>query len=210
MLPNTQWTALGLRAPPTAIKDVRGTRVAPGASVSATFKVTSGPAAFNGDLFAYASWSGPAHAAPPSEKAAEKVRNVSPIKINEFRISSPDNATNAFIELYNAGSRDTDISNWNMTEHPTQQALFSTVRIPAGTKLPAHGFYVLGLSTSGLAFPVSAGSTNVYVRSTTGLSVGDTVTIGTGVDAETRKSSHRDSGRQQYDIVAASSGRPGD
>ena len=33
--------------------------VAPGASVSATFKVTSGPAAFNGDLVGNASWTNP-------------------------------------------------------------------------------------------------------------------------------------------------------
>ena len=39
------------------------------------------------------------------ETAAAKVRNVSPVKINEFQISAgaPANATNAFIELYNAG-----------------------------------------------------------------------------------------------------------
>src|ERR1017187_5036868 len=34
--------------------------VAPGASVSATFKVTSGPAAYNGDLVSNASWTNPA------------------------------------------------------------------------------------------------------------------------------------------------------
>ncbi len=80
--------------------------VAPGASVSATFKVTSGPAAFNGDLVGNASWTNPANGATQSETTAEKVRNVSPIKINEFRISagSPANSTNSFIELYNAGA----------------------------------------------------------------------------------------------------------
>jgi hypothetical protein len=41
-----------------------------------------------------------------SETTAEKVRNVSPVKINEFRISSgaPANSTDSFIELYNAGA----------------------------------------------------------------------------------------------------------
>ncbi len=36
-----------------------------------------------------------------SEIAVEKVRNVNPVKINEFRISdgSTDNTTNSFIEL---------------------------------------------------------------------------------------------------------------
>ncbi len=163
--------------------------VAPGASVNATFKVTSGPAAFNGDLVANASWTNQSSGAKQSETTAEKVRNASPVKINEFRISAgpPANSTDSFIELYNAGSRDVDISNWTLTEHPTQQAIFSAVNIPAGTKLKAGGFYLLGLSNSGLAVPARAGDTTIHVRSATGMSVGDTVSIGVGSSAETRK-----------------------
>ncbi len=80
--------------------------VAPGASVSATFKVTSGPAAFNGDLVAKATWTNQANGKSQTETAVEKLRNASPVKINEFRISSgsPSNPTNSFIELYNAGA----------------------------------------------------------------------------------------------------------
>jgi hypothetical protein len=115
---------------------------APGASVSATFKVTSGPAAFNGDLVGNVSWT--TNGRTQSEKTAEKVRNVGPVKINEFAIStgSPANSTNSFIELYNAGARQADISNWTLTEHPTQQAIFSNVKIPAGTKLAARPLHV--------------------------------------------------------------------
>ncbi len=161
--------------------------VAPGASVSATFKVTSGPAAFNGDLVGNASWT--TNGRTQSEKIAEKVRNVSPIKINEFAVSSgsPANSTNSFIELYNTGASAADISNWTLTQHPTQQAIFSNVKIPAGTKLAAHGFYLLGLSTSGLAVPVRKGDTTIHVRSTTGMNVGDTISIDTGSAVETRK-----------------------
>ena len=162
--------------------------VAPGASVSATFKLTSGPAAFNGDLVANAQWTKPG-SEKQSATTAEKVRNVSPVKINEFRISSgpPANATDSFIELFNAGSKAIDISNWTLTEHPAQQAIFSTVTIPSGTKLAAHGFYLLGLSNSGLAVPASARDRTIYVRSTTGMSAGDTISIGTGSTVETRK-----------------------
>ena len=52
--------------------------IAPGASVSATFKVTSGPAAFNGDLVGNASWTNQASGRKQSETIAEKVRNVEP------------------------------------------------------------------------------------------------------------------------------------
>jgi len=161
--------------------------VAPGARVSTTFKVTSGPAAFNGDLVANAVWT--SGGTQSTAAIAEKVRNVSPIKLNEFRIStaSPANPTNSFIELYNAGASNVDISNWTLTEHPTQQAIFSTVKFPAGTKLAAGGFYLLGLSNSGLAVPAHAGDTTINVRSTTGLTVGDAIGIDTGSNVETRK-----------------------
>ena len=163
--------------------------VAPGASVNATFKVTSAAATFNGDMVANAKWTNATSGKMHSEMAAEKVRNVSPVKINEFRISSgtPTNSTNSFIELYNAGAGAVDLSNWTLTEHPTQQPIFSSVKIPAGTKLASHGFYLLGLSDSGLAVPARAGDTTLNVRSTTGMSAGDTVEIDTGSNVETHK-----------------------
>ena len=162
--------------------------VAPDASVSATFKITSGPAAFNGDLVGIARWTNQTSGRPQSETTAEKVRNVSPVKINEFRISDGSaNSTNSFIELYNAGSKDVDISNWTLTQHPTQQAIFSTVKIPAGTKLAVGGFYLLGLANSGLAAPARKSDTTISVRNIAGMNVGDSISIDTGSDSETRK-----------------------
>jgi hypothetical protein len=124
-----------------------------------------------------------------SETAAEKAHPASPVKINEFRISSgaPNNPTNSFIELYNADSKSVDISNWTLTARPTQQAIFSAIKISAGTKLAAGGFYLLGLSDSGLAIPAKAGSTMIHVRSTDGMKTSDTISIGEGSNAETRK-----------------------
>ncbi len=161
--------------------------VASGASVSATFKVNSGPAAFNGDLVAHAEWTDQKTGQKQSTIAAEKVRNVTPVRINEFRISSgpPTNATDSFIELYNAGEQSADISNWTLTERPAQQTVFSNVKIPAGTRLASHGFYLLGLANSGLVVPAHRGDTTIHIRSITGMNPGDTVTIGTGSSAET-------------------------
>jgi non-reducing end alpha-L-arabinofuranosidase len=163
--------------------------IAPGQTVSTTFTVTSGPAAFNGDLVGNASWTIAATEQKQSEIAIEKVRNVSPIKINEFAIGSgsPASSTNSFIELYNAGGSSVDISNWTLTQHPTQMPFFSSVKIPAGTKLAAKGFYLLGLSNSGLAVPAKKGDTTLYVRSTDGMNVGDTIEIGDGSARDTRK-----------------------
>jgi non-reducing end alpha-L-arabinofuranosidase len=114
-LPDKQWASV-----------VKGTTdtsetfdsVAPGASVSATFNLTSGPAAFNGDLIGNATWTNATNGARQSDTTTEKVRNVSPIKINEFRAGTSTNPSNAFIELYNAGDSTVDLSNWTLTEHP--------------------------------------------------------------------------------------------
>jgi hypothetical protein len=175
------WTAVasGTKEPSKTFADP----VAPGARVSATFQVTSGPAAFNGDLVGKAFWTNPTGGGKLSETTAEKVRNGSPIKINEFSAQS----TGSFIELYNAGTSNVDLSNWTLAEHPTQQAIFSTLRIPAGTKLAAHGFYLLGLSNSGLAAAARSGDSSIHVRSTSGLTVGDAIGIDTGSNVENRK-----------------------
>jgi hypothetical protein len=186
-LPSKQWTSFVQGS--TETSKTFAEPVAPGASVSATFKVTSGPAVFNGDLAGNASWTNPASGRTLFETIAEKVRNVSPIKINEFRIGSgpSSNSTDSFIEIYNAGARSIDISNWTLTVHPAQQAIFSAVKIPAGTKLAVGGFYLLGLSNSGLAVAARAGDTAIHVRNMTGMSVGDTIGIDTGANAESRK-----------------------
>jgi non-reducing end alpha-L-arabinofuranosidase len=163
--------------------------IAPGASVSTIFKVTSGSESYNGDLVGKATWTNSVNNKAQSEIAIEKVRNVNPVKINEFRISdgSTENSTNTFIELYNASDVDIDISNWTLTQHQTQLPIFSSVKVPAGTKLLARGFYLLGLSNSGLAVPAKKGESTIYVRNTAGMSVGDVIEIGTGSMLESRK-----------------------
>jgi hypothetical protein len=185
-VPGKQWTSFA--AGTTETSKTFADPVASGASVSATFKVTSGPQAFNGDLVANASWK-TTSGSNRSETTVEKVRNVAPIKINEFRISaaSSTNSTDSFIELYNSGPRSIDISNWTLTEHPSEQAILSTVKFPPKTTLAAGGFYLLGLSDSGLAVPALKGDTTIHVRSTDGMSTGDTIHIDNGPNMETRK-----------------------
>lgn len=160
--------------------------IEPGASVSATFTVTPGSEAFNGDLLGNASWKNSTNGKAQSVTAIEKVRNVSPVKINEFRISDGSNTTNSFIEVYNAGDSEVDISNWTLTMRPYQMPIFSSINIPSGTKVSARGFYLLGLSASGLAVPATKGESTIYVRSTVGMSVGDVIEIGEGTNIEKR------------------------
>jgi hypothetical protein len=160
--------------------------VGPGATVRATFTVTAGHTAFDGDLVGRVAWTNPTNRVRQQGTTTERVRDTSPVKINEFRIGTSTDPTNSFIELDNAGARAVDVSGWTLTEHPTQQPVSSTITIPAHTTLAAHGHYVLGLATSGLAAPVHPGVRTVNLRSTTGLKAGDTVQIGSGSSAETR------------------------
>ncbi len=86
-----QWTAIvpGTTRASVTVADP----VAPGASTSATFKITSGPAAFNGDIVGERPWTNQKTGEKHSETTAQKVRNVSPVKINEFRVSDGSTPT---------------------------------------------------------------------------------------------------------------------
>lgn len=160
-----------------------GYSVAPGQTVVVTFAVTSGKKLFNGDLTALAKFGG-----KTAFTAHEKVRNVAPVKINEFRIADGQgNQTNSFIELYNAGEKTVNISDWTLTHHAVNLPYFSSVKIPAGTKLAPKSFYLMGISTSGLSVDAAKGDKVIYVRSVTGIEPGHDIQIGTGKDAETLK-----------------------
>ena len=186
-LPNAQWSSVV--AGTTASSKTFSAVIAPEASASATFKVTSSATSFNGDLVAKAAWTNVAGGAEQSLTAAEKVRSADLVKINEFRISagSSANSSDSFIELYNAGKTPVDLSRWTLTEHPAQQAGFSDIQIPAGTKLAPSHFYVFALSNSGLAVPAKKGESRLYVRDVAGMNTGDTIRIGEGSNEETRR-----------------------
>ena len=160
-----------------------GYEVAPGQTVVVTFAVTSGKKLFNGDLQAVAKFN-----AGTTFTAHEKVRNVAPVKINEFRIADGSgNSSNSFIELYNAGDKAVNISGWNLTHHGVNLPYFSSIEIPAGTKLAPKGFYLMGISNSGLSVDAAKGDNVIYVRSVAGIEAGHEIQIGTGKNAETRK-----------------------
>ena len=176
----TGWTSVA-SGKPDASMTVAGP-VAPGASVSATFKITSPATTGAGFLIGKAEWTSPGKSGPQSDSIAQQVRNVFPIKINEVRFSAGANATDQFIELYNASTSVVDVSNWSLIHTQSQWAPVKLTTIPAGTKLAGGAYYLLGLSGSGLAAPASSGATSINVRSTTGFEPGRKI----DVDGETR------------------------
>lgn len=161
--------------------------IEPGESVIAIFNVRSGTKTMNGDIKGVAKWKDTKNSISKTATAIEKVRNVNPVKINEFAIGSGENLSNTFIELYNASDNDIDISGWTMTQHQAELPVFSSIKIPTGTKLAANDFYLLGLSTSGLAVPAAKGDSQIHLRSIKGMSIGDEIEIGSGSNSETRK-----------------------
>jgi hypothetical protein len=151
--------------------------VEPGASVSATFKVTASPKTGAGFLTGKAEWKNQATGGTQSETTAQRVRNVIPIKINEIRFNTSTNPTNQFLELYNTSSSAVDISNWTLINTQSQWAPVKAATIPAGTKLASGAYYLLGLSSSGLVAPATKGATIINVRNTTGFEVGQKINI---------------------------------
>ncbi|HET9219336.1 MAG TPA: arabinofuranosidase catalytic domain-containing protein, partial [Terriglobia bacterium] len=152
--------------------------IAPGASVSVTFKVTSPAGTGAGFLIGKVEWTDHATRRPRSETTTARVRNVFPIKINEVRFSTGANPTNQFIELYNSSVDVVDLSNWALIHTQSQWAPVKLATIPAGTRLASKGYYVLGLASSGLAAPATPGARTINVRSTSGFEAGQKIDIG--------------------------------
>jgi non-reducing end alpha-L-arabinofuranosidase len=173
------WTALGTGGGASV---TLGAPIAPGARVRATFKVTSPATTGAGFLIGKAEWADPATRKTRSETTTQRVRNVVPVTINEVRFGTSTNATNQFIELYNASAGPVDLSNWSLVHAASQWAPVRLATIPAGTTLASRAHYLLGLASSGLAAPASPGATTINVASVTGFEAGQTI----DVDGETR------------------------
>ncbi|HEX2920535.1 MAG TPA: arabinofuranosidase catalytic domain-containing protein [Bacteroidales bacterium] len=145
--------------------------IAPGELIRTTFKLTSPDFTGSGYLSATASWSG------KSESISGRIRNVMPVKINEVRLAG-SNTSDQFIELYNPGDSDIDISNWSLINTKSEWAPVKLLSIPEGTKIAPKGFYLLGLSGSGLAASAAKGNDNINVLSVTDMKPGQAIEIG--------------------------------
>ncbi|MFD0751622.1 arabinofuranosidase catalytic domain-containing protein [Mucilaginibacter calamicampi] len=149
-----------------------------GATVNVTFKVTAPANAELAFLSAKADWAG-----AQSDITTQRVRSALPVKINEVRFGTGNNLSNQFVELYNSSSSSVDISNWKLINTRSEWGAVKMATIPAGTKIKAGGFYVLGLATSGIVAPVKAGDGDIYVQNIDGLAEGQVL----DVDGETRR-----------------------
>jgi len=172
----TGWDAFFSGSPGTSttIKN----SVKPGENVNATFTVISPSITGAGFIYGTATWKNKKTGSVQSEKISSRVRNVSPVKINEVRLTTGRNPTNQFIELYNAGDSEVDLSEWKLINTRIEWAPVLLGTIPAETKLQPDSYYLLGLSSSGLAAPANSGDRVINVISTTGFNTGQQIDIG--------------------------------
>ncbi len=150
-------------------QDIPVNKLAPGESTGITYTVTSPSATGTGFVTGRAEWKSSKSGQKQSATISQSVRNVYPIKINEVQFDTDINPTSQFIELFNAGDSDVDLSDWILINTRSERAPVRLAAIPAGTKLTARGFYLLSLSGSGLVAPANRGENIINVRSTTGL-----------------------------------------
>jgi len=160
---------------------VRFARIAPGGQMSATFRITApskGTSA--GYATVHATWRDGTRAA--GDTITQRVRSAPPVKINEVRFATGGNATDQFIELFNAAPSAVDLSSWTLVNTRTFFAPVPLTTFPNGTSIAGKGHLLLGLATSGLAAPSAAGSSTINLRSVAGLSAGQRIDL----DGESR------------------------
>lgn len=164
------WTALvsGTENPSMAFSK----RIAPGESVSANFKLTAGSATGAGFMTCKAEWK------DQFAIISQRLRSAYPVKINEIRFDGGSaNPTDQFVELFNAGDADIDISGWTLINTRSEWAPVKLGTIPGGTIIKTKGFYLLGLAGSGLAAPANRGEKIINVLSTDGFIPGQQIEV---------------------------------
>ena len=166
--------------------------IAPGERVTAMFTLTAPKGRSAGWASFTANWQGGELA------ASSRIRSAEAVKINE--IAMEGNGLNPFIELYNAGTSEADLSGVELRLRRSGQASVKALTLPNGTKLAPGAFLLLEQSAEAVLpepttifTPVStgpiidfpAGQDNLPVTSIAGFEVGKKMGIALGGDYET-------------------------
>lgn len=123
-----------------------------------------------------------------SQTIAQTVQAAWPVKVNELELRTSTNSSFQFVELYNAHSAPVDVGGWTVV-YRSRSGSTDTVlaTIPAGTMLPAGGFYLLGRAgngtLTGYVGPPNADLTFSSSLSTSGGGVGIRDSLGILVDS---------------------------
>lgn len=94
----------------------------------------------------------------------ERVRCSEPIKINEVYLSAIGGSVDdQFIELYNAGDEDVDISGLQLDIRRSGWASLNAAVIPQGTVMAPGSFYGIALAPSAVTAPATKGADRLFL-----------------------------------------------
>ena len=166
--------------------------IAPGERVTTMFTLTAPEGRSAGWAGFQANWQGGELA------VSSRIRSAEAVKVNEIALAGE--GIDPFIELYNAGSAEVDLSGLELVLRRSGQASVRALTLPEGTRIAAGGFLLLEQSAEAvlpapttLFTPVStgpilrfpAGVETLPVSSTDGFVVGQQMGIALGGDYET-------------------------
>lgn len=140
--------------------------------LTAQFEVTAPTGRSNGYVGFTASWKG------GSAAVSERVRSAEPVKINEVKLSSPSDASDQFIELYNADNKSVDLSGMQLVIRRSGWAPVTAAVIPQGTVLAAGQYFVAALAESAAVAAAAKGDTQIYLSGD--VPAGSSVQVGAG------------------------------
>ena len=160
--------------------------IAPGERVTSLFTLTAPQGRSAGWAGFQARWQG-------GELAiSSRIRSAEAVKINEIALAGE--GIDPFVELYNAGSAEVDLSGLELVVRRSGQASIRALTLPAGTRLAAGGFLLLKQAPESvptpttLFIPVStgpiltfpAGTDVLPATSVDGIASGQKIGIGLG------------------------------
>ena len=159
----------------------------PGEKKTVLYTVTSSSVRSSGELSVIASWEG------GEASVCTWVRNSEPIKINEIGLSEP------FVELYNAFTKEVDLSGLEVQVRRSGWAPVTALTFPEGTKLAAGSYLLLEVDPAAPAAPATtvfspistgpklsfpSGATMLPATSVAGFAIGEKMGIDLGGNYE--------------------------
>ena len=158
-------------------------RLEPGEKATALYELTGAEARVSGDLQATARWQG------GEASLSARIRCADALTINEVGLNHP------FVELYNAGDADADLSGLEIRVRRSGWASVTALTFPGGTRLGVGAYLLLEVDPAAPATPATTvfspistgpklgfpvGTSTLPATSVAGFAVGDKVGIDLG------------------------------
>ena len=166
--------------------------VAPGEACTAAYTLTAPAGRSSGRIRVSAAWKG------GNASAGSRIRCAEAVKINEILLDDPAGERQPYVELYNAGDAEADLSGLELAVRRSGWAAVTALRLPEGTRLAPGGFLLLEQAGRSIPAPTTvfipvstgpklhfpAGMEILPATSVADIAVGEKLGIGLGGDYE--------------------------